>query len=101
MWSPVRSQQASPETAPFESGFLEPLVQGGSIYSRNSSAASGPLLVHHELVRFAEEDLRGEVPALFTTQGTLDRDGLKWELPDAGRHVAAALLAGHDEGLAG
>ncbi len=31
---------------------------------------------------------------------TLDRDGLEWKLPEAGRYVAAALLAGHNEGFA-
>jgi hypothetical protein len=36
LWSPVRSQQASPETAPFESGFSESLVYVVSIYSRAS-----------------------------------------------------------------
>jgi hypothetical protein len=40
LWSPVRTQQASPETAPFESAFSEPLVQVVSIYSRASLLAS-------------------------------------------------------------
>jgi hypothetical protein len=53
------------------------------------------------LVGFSEEDLGGEVPAQFAAQGTLDVDGLEREFPQAGWHVAAALLAGDDEGFAG
>ena len=45
---------------------------------------SGPWLAADELVRPTEEDLRGQVPALFTAEGALDRDGLKWEFLDAG-----------------
>ena len=81
---PVRYRQASSETALFESGFLESLVQVVSIYSRNSSAASDPLLTGDGLVRSPEEHLRGAVPAQFATDGALDRDGLKWEFLDAG-----------------
>jgi hypothetical protein len=66
-----------------------------------SSAASGSLLPGDELVRSPEEDLGGEVPAQFAAQGTLDRDGLKWEFPGAGGNIAAARLARDDEGLAG
>jgi hypothetical protein len=36
LWLPVRSQQDSPETAPFESGFSESLVYVARIYSRAS-----------------------------------------------------------------
>jgi hypothetical protein len=52
------------------------------------------------LVWPTEEDLTWQVPALFTAEGALDGDGLKWEFPQAGRHIAAALLAGDDEGFA-
>jgi hypothetical protein len=38
--SPVRSKQASPETAPFESAFSESPVHVVSIYSRASLPAS-------------------------------------------------------------
>ena len=67
LWSPVRSQQASPETAPFGSGFSESLVQIGSTYSRYSLSASGQPLVNYELVRVAEEYLRRQVPSQFAT----------------------------------
>ena len=60
---------------------------------------SSPLLVNHELVRSPEEDLRWKVLAQFATEGALDGEGLKGELPDAGWNIAAALLAGHHEGL--
>jgi hypothetical protein len=53
--------------------------------------------VNHELVRPTEEDLRWQVPAQLAAEGTLDGDRLKWELLDAGRHIAAASLAGDDE----
>jgi hypothetical protein len=69
LWSPVRSQQASPETAPFESGFSESLVQVASIYSRYSLSASSSLLPGDKLVRSSEEDLRWKVPAQLAAQG--------------------------------
>ena len=65
-----------------------------------ASPASCPLLAGDELVRLPEEDLRRQVPARFAAEGTLNGDGLEGELPDAGWNVAAALLAGHHEGLA-
>jgi hypothetical protein len=80
----VRCQQASPETAPFESGFLESPVPVGSIYNRNSSETTGSLMAGGELVRSPVEDLRRKVPAHFATEGALDVDGLKWEFLDAG-----------------
>jgi hypothetical protein len=46
------------------------------------------------LVRPTEEDLGGEVPAQLATERALNIDGLKWELHDAGRYIAAASLAG-------
>jgi len=46
--------------------------------------------VNYELVGFSEEDLGGKVPAQLAAQGTLNRDGLKGELPDAGWNIAAA-----------
>jgi hypothetical protein len=52
------------------------------------------------LVWPTEKDFGRQVPALFATERALDRDGLERELPDAGRHITAALLAGDDEGLA-
>jgi hypothetical protein len=52
------------------------------------------------LVRPTEEDLRRQVPAQLAAQGTLNRDGLKGELSDAGWNVAAASLALHDESFA-
>jgi hypothetical protein len=58
---------------------------------------SVPLLVKHELVRPTEEDFRGQVPAQFATQGTLDGDRLERKLIPPGGHVAAAAFAGHRE----
>jgi len=55
--------------------------------------------VNIELIRSPEEDLRWKVPAQLAAEGALNRDGLKGELPDAGRHVAAASLACDDEAL--
>lgn len=61
------------------------------------SPASGPPLAGDELVWPTEEDLRGQVPAKFAAEGTLDRDRLEREfLPPRG-HVAAAPLAGDHE----
>ena len=37
------------------------------------------------------------LPSQFAAKWTLDRDGLKWELLDAGWNVAAALLTRDDE----
>jgi hypothetical protein len=62
--------------------------------------ASSPLLTGDELVRPTEEDLGGQVPAQFAAEGTLDRDRLERELPDAGWHIAAAPFAGDHEDLA-
>lgn len=59
-----------------------------------------PLLVNHELIGATEEDLGGQVPALFAAQAALNCDGLERELPDARWDIAAAFLALHDEGLA-
>jgi hypothetical protein len=70
------------------------------VHPGQTSAASGTLLPNHELVRSAKEDFRRQVPAHFTAKATLNGDGLKRELPQAGRHVAAAFLALHDERLA-
>jgi hypothetical protein len=56
--------------------------------------------VGDELVRPTEEDLRGKIPAKFATEGALNGNGLKWKFLDAGRHIAAASLACHHEGLA-
>ena len=66
-----------------------------------TSPASGSLLAGDELVRPTEEDLGGQVPALFAAEGAFDRDGLKRKFPDAGRHIAAATFAGDHEGFAG
>jgi len=49
------------------------------------------------MMRLAQKHLRGQVPAQFAAEGTLDRDRLERELPDAGRHIAAAPLAGDHE----
>jgi hypothetical protein len=49
------------------------------------------------LVRPTEEDFRWQVLSSLSTKRTLDGDRLKWELRDAGRHVAAASLAGDNE----
>ena len=40
------------------------------------------------------------MPAQLAAQGALNGNGLEREFPQSGRHVAAAKLAGHDEGLA-
>ncbi len=55
--------------------------------------------MNDELVGATEEDFGGEVSAQFAAEGTLDGDGLKGEFTPARRHVAAAFLAGHHEGL--
>jgi len=52
------------------------------------------------LVRPTEEDLGGQVPAQFATEGALNGDGLEREFPDAGWNIVAAFLAGDHEGLA-
>jgi len=44
-----------------------------------------------EQVRPTEKDLRGQVPAQFTTERALDRDGLKWKVLSARWHIAAAI----------
>jgi hypothetical protein len=53
--------------------------------------------VNHELVRPTEEDLSGKVTAQFATEGALNGDGLKGEIPNARWNVAAASLACDDE----
>ncbi len=53
-----------------------------------------------ELVRSPEEDFAWPVLAEFAAQRTRDRDGLEREFLSLRRHVAAASLALHDEGLA-
>jgi len=58
-WSPVRSKQDAPETAPFGSAYSDPLVQIVSIYSRASSPASVPLLTDDQLIRPTQEDSEG------------------------------------------
>ena len=60
----------------------------------------GALLVNHELVRPTEEDLRGKVPPQFAAQGARDGDRLEGELLLPRGNIAAAPLAGHNEGLA-
>jgi hypothetical protein len=55
--------------------------------------------VNHEIVWSPEEDLSGKVPAQFATEGALNRDGLKGELPDARSNIATASLASDDEAL--
>jgi hypothetical protein len=100
LWSPVRSQYASPKTVLFESGISEALVQVGGICRRYSLSTASPTL-HYELVRATQEDLGGAVPAQFAAEGALDRDGLKWEFLDARGNIAAAHFAGHDEGFCG
>jgi hypothetical protein len=57
-------------------------------------------LVNHKLVRATEEDLGGEVPVKFAAEWALDGDGLKRKFIPARRHIAAAPLARHHEGLA-
>jgi hypothetical protein len=49
------------------------------------------------LVGATEEDLGGQVPAQFATEGALNGDGLEREFISPGRHIAAALLAREDE----
>jgi len=56
--------------------------------------------VGHEFVRSPEEDFRRQVPAKFTAEAALDRNGLERKILQAGGHIAAATLAGHHEGLA-
>jgi hypothetical protein len=62
--------------------------------------ASRSLLVNYELVRSSEKNFRGKVPAQFTAEGALDRDGLERKFIPARGHITAAPLACHDEGLA-
>ena len=56
-------------------------------------SAGGGLRVRQSPV----EDLGGSTDAV-RRSGALDGDGLKGEFPEAGRHVAAALFAGHHKG---
>jgi hypothetical protein len=58
------------------------------------------MLAGDELVRPTEKDFSGEVPPHFTAQRALDSDGLEREFIPPRKHVAAAPLAGHDEGFA-
>lgn len=58
------------------------------------------MLAVYELVRPTKEEFRRQVPARVTAKRTLNGDGLKWELSQTGRHVAAAALAGDHEGFA-
>jgi hypothetical protein len=60
---------------------------------------SGSLILNHQLVRSSEKNLRGQVPPLFAAQGTIYRYGLKGELSEPGRHIAAASLARDNNGL--
>jgi hypothetical protein len=53
-----------------------------------------PALSPQQLVWPIEEDLRGQVPAQFAAEGTLDGDRLERAFPDAGWNVAAAPFAG-------
>jgi hypothetical protein len=53
--------------------------------------------VRYQIIGSAEEDFRRQVPAQFAAEGALDWDGLKREFLYAGRHIAAATLAGHNE----
>jgi len=55
------------------------------------------LLPGDELVRQTEENLAWPVLPEFAAQRARHHYGLERELPDAGWHVAAAPLAGHDE----
>jgi hypothetical protein len=49
------------------------------------------------MMRLAQKHLRGQVPAQLAAERAPDRDRLERELPDAGRHIAAAPFAGDDE----
>jgi hypothetical protein len=62
--------------------------------------ANRALLMGYELVGASEEDFGRQVPKQFATEGALDGDGLKRKFFPTGRNVAAALLAGDDEGFA-
>jgi hypothetical protein len=68
--------------------------------SWQASPASGTLLAVDKFVSSPEEDLGGQVPAQFAAELARDGDGLKGEFIPPGWHIAAALLAGHNEGLA-
>ena len=52
------------------------------------------------MVRLSEENFGGQVPQQFATEGALNGDGLERKLLQAGGHIAAAPLAGDDEGFA-
>jgi hypothetical protein len=73
----------------------------GITHSKSEALPSSrSLLVDHELVGASEEDFARPVLPNFAAQGTLDGNRLKGKLLPAGRHVAAAPLARHNEGLA-
>ncbi len=65
-----------------------------------TSFPHGPLLAGDEDIWPTKEDLARQVPAQLTAEGARDGDGLEGELLPARRHVTAAPLALHDEGLA-
>jgi hypothetical protein len=58
------------------------------------------VLVRDELVGPAQEHLRRHILPPLATQRTLKNDGLKRELLQPGRHIAAAPLAGDHKKLA-
>jgi hypothetical protein len=55
--------------------------------------------VRYQTVSSAEEDFGGQIPAQFTAEAALDRDGLEREILQVSWHVAATTLAGDHEGL--
>jgi len=58
------------------------------------------LLAGDELVRSPKEDFARQVPAKLAAEGASDGDRLEGELLPPRRNIAAAPLAGYDEGLA-
>jgi len=69
------------------------------VSSGQISPTNGALLASDELVRPTEEDLCGQIPSQLTAKAALNRYGLKRKFLPARRHVAAASLALHHEGL--
>src|ERR1019366_814321 len=71
----------------------ENLSSESSFCLGRTSLPRDPLLAGGELVGETEKSFGGQVPAQFATEGTLNGDGLKGELPDAGWNVAMAPFA--------
>ena len=81
-------------------GMEDPRCRIEAVKTEDPRCKNLHMLAGDELVRPTEKDFSGEVPARFATEGTRDGDGLERKFLPTGEHVAAAPLAGDDEGFA-